>query len=42
MTPILAFPQTKLLYVAIDLAFRPLEPSDVETPRERGLVKKAS
>jgi hypothetical protein len=42
LTPILVFPHTRLLYLAIDLAFRPLEPSDVETPQERGLVKKGS
>jgi len=40
LTPILVFPHTKLLYLAVDLAFRPPEPQDLESPRERGLVAK--
>jgi uncharacterized protein (DUF983 family) len=40
LTPILVFPHTKLLYLAVDLAFRPPEPQDLESPRERGLVLK--
>lgn len=38
--PVLVFPHTKLLYLAIDLAFRPAEPPDMATPRERGLIAK--
>lgn len=34
LTPILVFPHSKLLYLAIDLAFRPLEPGDLATPSE--------
>jgi uncharacterized protein (DUF983 family) len=37
LTPILVFPHTKLLYLAIDLAFRPLEHRDLATPHERGI-----
>ena len=33
-TPILIFPHSKLLYLAVDLAFRPPEPADLESPRE--------
>jgi len=40
--PVLVFPHSKLLYLAIDLAFRPPEEHDVETPHERGLVRKGS
>ncbi|MGQ0704251.1 MAG: DUF983 domain-containing protein [Gemmatimonadales bacterium] len=40
LVPVLVFPHTKLLYLAIDLAFRPAEPPDVATPRERGLNAK--
>jgi hypothetical protein len=40
--PILVFPHSKLLYLAIDLAFRPLEGHDVLAPHERGLVRKGS
>ena len=42
LTPILLFPHTKLLYLAIDLAFRPLEPNDLESPREPQLTRPAS
>ena len=35
--PILVFPHTKMLYLAIDLAFRPAEDSDLTTPREAAL-----
>ncbi len=38
--PVLVFPHTKLLYLAIDLAFRPVEPNDLTTPREAGLAKR--
>ena len=40
--PALVFPFTKLLYLAIDLAFRPPESHDVVTPHERGMVKKGA
>lgn len=33
-TPIAFFPHSKLLYLAIDLAFRPLDPDDLVTPAE--------
>lgn len=33
-TPILFFPHSKLLYLAVDLAFRPPEPADLEAPVE--------
>jgi uncharacterized protein (DUF983 family) len=38
LTPVMIFPHTKLLYLAIDLAFRPLEPPDLEAPRERSFA----
>lgn len=34
--PLALFPHSKLLYLAIDLAFRPLEPADLATPKEPG------
>ena len=34
VVPILVFPHTKTLYLAIDLAFRPPEPPDLATPVE--------
>lgn len=37
-TPIAVFPFMKMLYLAIDLCFRPPEAPDLETPIERGLV----
>jgi hypothetical protein len=40
LTPIAVFPHTKLLYLAIDLAFRPLEPGDVAAPHEREYRRK--
>jgi len=40
LTPVLVFPYTKLLFLALDLAFRPPEPRDLESPPERGLVAK--
>jgi len=40
LAPILLFPHTKLLYLAIDLALRPVDPNDLETPRERSLAGK--
>lgn len=42
LVPVLVFPFTRLLYLAIDLAFRPPEPHDLLTPRERGIARKAS
>ena len=39
LTPILVFPWTKLLYLAIDLAFRPVDPDDLESPREPGFSR---
>lgn len=40
LTPVLCFPHSKLLYLAIDLAFRPLDPAELEVPRERNLVRR--
>jgi uncharacterized protein (DUF983 family) len=34
LTPIGVFPHTRLWYLAIDLAFRPVEDSDLVTPHE--------
>lgn len=42
LTPILLLPHSKLLYLAIDLAFRPLEPNDLESPREPQLTRPTS
>ena len=39
LIPILTFPHSKLLYLAIDLAFRPPEPTDLTVPQEPGLVR---
>ena len=39
LTPILVFPWTKLLYLAIDLAFRPVDPDDLESPKEPGFSR---
>ncbi|HEX7024463.1 MAG TPA: DUF983 domain-containing protein [Gemmatimonadales bacterium] len=36
LTPLAAFPHSKLLYLAIDLAVRPLDPDDLTMPREAG------
>lgn len=36
--PALAFPFTKMVYLAIDLCFRPPEPPDLATPIERGFI----
>jgi len=36
LTPVAAFPHSKLLYLAIDLSFRPLDPDDLTTPIEKG------
>ena len=41
LTPILIFPWTKLLYLAIDLVFRPVDPDDLEAPVERGFVRRS-
>jgi uncharacterized protein (DUF983 family) len=38
--PVLVLPLTKVLYLAIDLAFRPVEDSDLSTPHEAGLAKR--
>jgi uncharacterized protein (DUF983 family) len=38
LTPILVFPHSKLFYLAIDLAFRPLEPDDLTTPSEPAIT----
>jgi hypothetical protein len=40
LSPVLLFPHSKLLYLAIDLAFRPLDPAELEAPRERNLVRR--
>jgi len=40
--PILVFPHTKLLYLAIDLVFRPLDPDDLTSPRERRFILPSS
>ena len=37
LVPALIFPFTKLVYLAIDLAFRPPESQDLFTPHERGV-----
>ena len=42
ITPVLVFPHTKLLYLAIDLWARPLEPADLDSPREPGFIRPAS
>ena len=38
LVPVLVFPHTKLLYLAIDLAFRPLEPGDLTSPVEPSIA----
>lgn len=40
--PILVFPHTKLLFLAVDLAFRPPEPPDLEVPREPAMAPRSS
>jgi len=40
LVPILVFPHTKVLYLAVDLAFRPVEDSDLTTPRESGFARR--
>jgi hypothetical protein len=42
LTPILVFPWTKLLYLAVDLAFRPVDPDDLEAPKEPGFSRPSS
>lgn len=37
LTPIATFPHSKLVYLAIDLAFRPLDPDDLTTPVEKAM-----
>ncbi|HEU5218901.1 MAG TPA: hypothetical protein VFU23_09590 [Gemmatimonadales bacterium] len=39
LTPIVIFPWTKLLYLAIDLVFRPVDPDDLTSPAEPGLAR---
>ncbi len=39
IVPVLVFPHSKLLYLAIDLAFRPLDPADLETPTEKPIAR---
>ena len=34
IVPVLIFPYSKTLFIAVDLTFRPEEPEDYETPRE--------
>lgn len=41
-TPVLLFPFTKTLYLAIDLCVRPPEPLELETPTERAVPKTAN
>jgi len=36
----LSFSHSKLLYLAIDLAFRPLDPDDLTTPLEKAGVRR--
>lgn len=36
LAPILGFPHSRLLYLAIDLVFRPVDPDDLTTPEEPG------
>jgi len=40
LTPIVIFPWTKLLYLAVDLVFRPVDPDDLEPPVERGFIRR--
>ena len=35
LTPVATFPLSKLIYLAIDLTFRPLDPDDLTTPLEK-------
>lgn len=42
VVPVLLFPYSKLLYLAVDLAFRPPEPADLESPEERSLNRPSS
>ena len=39
LSPMATFPHSKLMYLAIDLAFRPLDPSDLTAPVEQGMTK---
>lgn len=39
VAPILIFPHSKLLYLAIDLCARPPEPDDLLSPHEPGFVR---
>ena len=34
LVPVLCFPYSKTLFIAVDLTFRPREPEDYVTPRE--------
>ena len=40
LVPVLAFPHSKLLYLAIDLVFRPVDPDDLTSPAERGFARR--
>jgi len=40
LTPIAIFPWTKLLYLAVDLVFRPVDPDDLEPPVEPGFIRR--
>lgn len=40
LTPILLFPFTKTVYLAIDLSFRPPEPGELVSPAERTVTPK--
>ena len=42
LVPVLIFPHSRLLYLAIDLAVRPAEPTDLESPREPDLTQPSS
>jgi len=42
LTPVVFFPHSKLLYLAIDLAFRPLDPDDLTTPTEPGRAPRSA
>jgi hypothetical protein len=37
LTPVVAFPHSKLLYLALDLSLRPLDPDDLTTPVEQAV-----
>ena len=39
LAPMAMFPYSKLVYLAIDLAFRPVDPDDLTTPVEQGMAR---